>query len=297
MRYHLLPLLALTTACATTGATFKSGVGDTYFDHPPFYAGAGVASSVSIGYFPIAYQRGVTTPSMFDLKSDAGTPMAALLDDMNRYLDSLGVAKRLVVAGGRGTPPDIMFGCRTNGMQADDCVDRDSLEASHGVLNKGVGALRLAVGRPSRDWTTWADSTMASANVTNALVLTLEIGDFYLQQKGLKGSKQVELGTGYTVSFPWMTSLDTPVNVLQLTGALMDRDGKAVRIGAEGLLAKRTSFKVSVLGAQSMVSDEDVAALRTARREDLPGQPLVWQVALRNLVTQLTGRRVAVSDS
>jgi len=291
MRYHLLPLLAFTTACATTGATFKSGVGDTYFDHPPFYAGAGVASTTSVGYFPIAYQRGTTTPSMFDLRADAGTPMGALLDDMNRYLDSLGVAKRLVVVGGRGTPPDVMFGCRTNGMLPDDCVDRDSLEgAPRGIFNKDVGALRLAVGRPSKDWTTWADSTMAAANVSNALVLTLEVGDYYLQQKGLKGSKQVELGTGYTVSFPWMTSLDTPVNVLQLTGALMDREGKAVRIGAEGMLAKRTSFKVSVLGAQSMVSDEDVAALRTARREDLPGQPLVWQVALRGLVRELTGR-------
>jgi hypothetical protein len=39
-----------------------------------------------------------------------------------------------------------------------------------------------------------------------------------------------------------------------------------------------------------MISDEDVQRLRTARREDLPGQPLVWQVGLRNLVAQLTGR-------
>ena len=31
-----------------------------------------------------------------------------------------------------------------------------------------------------------------------------------------------------------MTGLDTPVNVLQLTGALMNADGTAVRIGAEG---------------------------------------------------------------
>ena len=290
MRFRILPLLALTTACATTGATFKSGVGDTYFDHPPFYAGSGVASG-TVGWLPIVYQRGTAMPAMFDLKSDAGTPVATLLDDMNRYLDSLGVAKRLVVTASRGTPPDVQFGCRTNGMRADDCVDRDSLEgAPRGIFNKDVGALRLAVGRPSKDWTAWADSAMVASDVGATLVISLEIGDYYLQQKGLKGSKQVELGTDYTVSFPWMTSLDTPVNVVQLTGALMDRGGKALRIGAEGLLAKRTSFKVSVLGAQTMVTDDDIAELRSARRTDLPGQPLVWQVGLRNLVGELTGR-------
>jgi hypothetical protein len=44
------------------------------------------------------------------------------------------------------------------------------------------------------------------------------------------------------------------------------------------------------MGGQMLVSDDDIAQLRMARREDLPGQPLVWQVALRTLVGQLTGR-------
>lgn len=287
MRLHL-PLLALTTACATTGATFKSGVGDRYFDHPPFYAGATVRADAPIGVFPITYQRGATQAAGMEPAAVAGTPMATLLDEMNRYLDSLGVGTKLVLAAPRGTPPDVQFGCRTSGISLDDCVDPDSLEASHDVFSKGTGALRLAVGRPSKDWTAWADSAMTRANVPTALVLTLETGWYYVQQRNFKGSKQVELGTGYTASFPWLTSLDKPVNVLQLTGALMDRNGLAVRIGAEGMLAKRTSFKVSVLGAQSLISDDDVEALRTARRNDLPGQPLVWQVALRNLVAQLT---------
>ena len=289
MRLQLLPLIAFTAACATTGATFKSGVGDTYFDHPPFHAGASVRAGTPAGVFPIAYQRGATQAAAMDPGAGAGTPMAALLDEMNRYLDSLGVGTKLVVTAARGTPPDVQFGCRTSGISLDDCVDPDSLEASHGVFSKGTGALRLAVGRPSKDWTAWADSAMARANVPTALVLKLETGWYYVQQRNLKGSKQVELGTGYTASFPWLTSLDAPVNVLQLTGALMDRNGLAIRIGAEGMLAKRTSFKVSVLGAQSLISDDDVEALRTARRTDLPGQPLVWHVALRNLVAQLTG--------
>ena len=98
------------------------------------------------------------------------------------------------------------------------------------------------------------------------------------------------LGRDYTVGVPWLTSLEHPVAVVQLTGVLVGRDGRAIRIGAEGMLAKRSHILVSALGAQSLVSDEDLERLRTLRRHDLPNQPLVWQVALRNLVSQLTGQ-------
>ena len=64
----------------------------------------------------------------------------------------------------------------------------------------------------------------------------------------------------------------------------------ACRKGLEGLMAKRSNIALSAIGAQMLVSDEDVERLRSLRREDLAGQPLVWQVALRNLVSQLTGR-------
>ena len=76
----------------------------------------------------------------------------------------------------------------------------------------------------------------------------------------------------------------------QLSGAAVGSDGRAVRIGAEGLIAKRTGIVASGLGMQALISDEDVERLRTLRREDLPGQPLVWQVALRHLIADLTGR-------
>jgi hypothetical protein len=80
--------------------------------------------------------------------------------------------------------------------------------------------------------------------------------------------------------------------VVQVTGALVGRDGKALRIGAEGLLARRTSMTVSVLGAQSLVTDEEIRQLRADRRDDLPGRPLVWQAGLRMLVEKLTGREL-----
>jgi hypothetical protein len=79
------------------------------------------------------------------------------------------------------------------------------------------------------------------------------------------------------------------VPVLQLTGVLVDTTGRAARIGAEGILPVRTRLAISALGGQELLRDEHVEAARSLRREDLPGQPLAWRVALRALVAQLTG--------
>ena len=278
--------IVLTTACATAGSTYKSGVGDTTVEHPPYYAGANVSGiSGSYGHLPIVYQAGATNPANFDPSGKPGSPVALLLADMNAYLDSLGVTKRILSStAASGTPIDVYFGCPTTGLL--DCEERDS----GGALGRGRTDMSLLVRRPSTDWAGWVGSATQSANVTAALVITLEVGQYLTKQRGILGSKELELGTGYTVKFPWLTSLETPVSVLQLTGALVAPDGKAIRIGAEGMLARRTSLAISAIEAQRLIVDEDVESLRTARRDDLPGKPLVWQVALRNMVAQLTGR-------
>ena len=271
-------------AVACAGSTLGSGVGDAYLERPPFYAGAPVTSQGRIGHLPIAYQRGTTQESMFEPANESGSPIAALLRDMNAYLDSLGVSVRVAVSPSMsGRVPDVMFSCETT-------PDGECATADEGMLGDREEKMRLAVARPSAEWTAWLGSALDAAGASRALLLTLEIGDYRMTQKSWRGDKAVFLGTNYSVNVPWLTSLETPVNVLQLTGALLDRDGKAVRIGAEGLLARRTRLLVSSVGGQELISDEDVQRLRAARREELPGQPLVWQVALRTLVAQLTGR-------
>jgi hypothetical protein len=155
--------------------------------------------------------------------------------------------------------------------------------------------MKLAVGRPSETWVTPVRRSMDHAGAAGTLVITLEVGEYWPPPKDLLGRKEVRLGDGYDVPVPWLTSLDQPVSVLQLTGALVGRDGRAVRIGAEGLVARRTSLLVSLVGGQALIRDEDVESLRTKLRDDLPGRPLVWQEALRNLVAELTNeRRMAV---
>lgn len=286
MWHHRLCCVALVGSACATGATYRSGVGDRLLERSPYYAGTAPAPTDTqrVGHLPIAYQRGATQQPIFDPSGAAGTPVAALAAEMTAYLDSLGLTTRVTQLPA-GTPPDVRFSCEVDPADAtDECV------TGPGALGRDDILMRLAVGRPSANWTASAAAAMDSAGVQRALVITLEIGQYRIRQRGLRGDKEVDLGTNYVAHLPWLTSLETPVAVLQLTGARVGTDGRAQRIGAEGLFARRTSLPISALGGQALISDAEVQELRTMRRDDLPGQPLVWQVALRNLVRGLTGR-------
>lgn len=290
----LLPAL-LAAACATTGATLGSGVGDAHLEHPPFYAGASLASldpTRSLGYLPVAYQRGGSQAPIFD--PSLSEPMARLLAEMNAFLDALDVGTRLAEGGqvsavthaATRVPPDVQFGCETeSGAPDDECADR-----GEGALGRGSQPMRLAVGRPSAEWVVWVEELMTRAGTAEVLVVTLEVGQYWIRQRGWQGTKEIELGTDYVGKFPWLTSLETPVSVVQLTGALVDKNGKAIRIGAEGLIARRTSLPISSVGGQALITDREIEDLRTVRREDLADRPLVWQAGLCTLVTRVTGR-------
>jgi hypothetical protein len=286
------------TACVTTGATFRSGVGDRLLEHPPYYAGAApdvVSRDVGrIGHLPIAFQRGASQAPIFDPRDGSGSAIDRLLGDMNAYLDSLGVSTRLVdgrrvsavAHAATQTPPDVRFGCLPDlGIPANDCAERGD-----SALGRGNQSMQLSVGRPAPEWTAWNRELMDASGTMRTLVVTLEVGQYLLRQEGLRGTKVLELGTGHRAQLPWLTSLETPVSVLQLTAALVDRDGKAIRIGAEGFYPRRTRLAVSGIGGQELLSNDDVEAARTARRDDLSGSPLAWKVALRELVAGVTGR-------
>ncbi len=295
-------VLVMLAGCATTGSTFRSGVGDALLTHPPYYAGASRAASLgassSVGHLPIVFQRGAAQAAIFDPGAGANTSTGKLLVEMNAYLDSLTSAiqlsKRLVEGGtvsavshaATRQPPDVMFGCLTAGnLPSEDCAARGD-----SALGRGDQRMRLAVGRPASEWIAWMRDVARDNATDRVLVVTLEVGQYLPRQVGWRGDKEVEMGTGHIARLPWLTSLETPVLVLQLTGAIVDTSGRAVRIGAEGFHAVQTPLLASSLGAQKLLRDEDVAAARAVRREDIPGQPLAWQVALRNLTAQLTGK-------
>lgn len=302
----LLPLAAATlasTACASTGATFGSGVGDALVEHPPYYAGQrttpAAAEGARVAILPVYFQPDQGDAGLFAPPWGADSELAALLDEMNEHVDSvrtwIGTRPLRLVEGGRvsavapttmGVPPDVRFGCETElDLPGSECSVPDADDVA---LGRGGEYMKLAVGRPSPEWIEWAGGAMRAQGVTHAVVLTLELAQYLPRQRGLLGHKFVELGTGHEQDLAWLTSLETPLYVMQLTGALVDEQGRAVRIGAEGIMAKRTRFRISALGAQEIWSDEDVGWLRHARRTDLPSQPLAWKEAMRQLVAQLT---------
>jgi hypothetical protein len=279
MRRHgpvsYIALAVLTAACVSTGSSHKSGVEPKDFSRPPFYAGAAVPNVAGVVHLPIRHQAADRS----EPKGDAGSPAAVLVAEMNAYLDSIATsAKLLPNVPEVGTAPDVHFGCGA----LSDCISDGDENADH--------RLHLWVGRPSPDWIGWIGTALDSASHDKALLITMELGEYWPRRKGFSLRKEVRLGSGYTVVVPWLTSLEQSIAVVQLTGALVGRDGRAIRIGAEGMLAKRTRIAISALGATELVTDDDVERLLTLRRDDLLGQPLVWQVALRNLVSQLTGQ-------
>lgn len=290
----ILPVLAALalSACATTGATYKSGVGDRFLDRPPYRAGKDVSSSARFVRLPITYQQGATHSPIFDPSGKPGSPMAVLLADMNAYADSLlgghpGSSGSLATMP-RGTPPDVHFGCELDAIG--ECADPGDTGPAVRSSVTAQPRMRLAVGRPSAEWIESTAAELDRSRADVALVLTLEVGHYWVTKTGWANRKSLELGTNYSVRLPWLTSLETPVSVLQLTGAAVGRDGRAVLIGAEGMHARRTGIIASGFGMQALITDEDVERLRSLRREDLPGEPLVWQVAMRELVADLTGR-------
>lgn len=276
---YLFFLLAL-QGCGT--GIMRGGVGPRTFDRAPFYTGR-IAGPGPVAWLPIAYQRGGAQAPIFD--PQGGPAMEALLTEMNAFLDSLATGPRIAPpAPLPGSPPDVRFSCTMD--LAGDCIEKPADPALPGEPGR---SMVLSVDPPERAFSSWLGSALSAAGAGHAIIITLETAPFWPRQTGLRGNKVVDLGSGYAQELPWLTSLDQPVWVAELTGVLTDSTGHPVRIGAEGLLAKRTRFLVSAMGGEEPIRDDEIAQLRGQRREDLVGSPLTWQIALRTLVEQLQG--------
>lgn len=116
--------------------------------------------------------------------------------------------------------------------------------------------------------------------------------------KGYSGvfRKEVALGTGYRQPIRFLTAEDKPVEVLHLTGVLVDAGtGRVVRAGAEGIVLRDTPFLAQTLDVARVIDDITLErVLEDERRTDLAGNPLKLDVALDNLIAQLTRGEVRV---
>jgi hypothetical protein len=128
---------------------------------------------------------------------------------------------------------------------------------------------------------------MAEQDLEYLVVINLAVSQY---PKGRRGvfAKNVLLGTGHERPVKFITAEDTLLQVLQISGVIVNADGQVARAGAEGILARDTPFLAQAFELEKVLDDEGVAAaLSSERRDDLPGAPLSLEVAIDNLVGQL----------
>ena len=152
----------------------------------------------------------------------------------------------------------------------------------------------MHLSKPSAAWSQAMTALLAREGVQYAVVVTLAVSQYPKGREGVFG-KKVVLGTGYEEKVEFLTAEDKLLEVLQLTGVLVDAQGRVVRAGAEGILARDTPFAAQVFDVSKVLDDRTLERVLTKeRRKDLPGDPLKWEVALGNLVAQLRADRTAL---
>jgi hypothetical protein len=154
----------------------------------------------------------------------------------------------------------------------------------------------LHLRRPSPAWRAAMAELLAREGASHAVVVSVGVSQYPKGRRGVFG-KEVVLGTGHEEPIRFLTAEDKLLEVLQLTGVLVDAEGRVVRAGAEGILARDTPFAAQVLDVSKVLDARTLEQVLTVeRRADLPGNPLKWQVALGNLLAGLgadpAGRRV-----
>lgn len=259
--------LALPLAAATT-RTWPAG-------KPPWCRGD-VPAAPKLGWLPVQVVPGPPgTPDEWVPTESLGRLAAALTQSMAAQpVPQPWVALEPLPAKGM---PSVYLGCTLEPGLIGEC-DAD------------LRTMELGVTGPSKAWRSAAVQLMQAQGLDGIVVPAVTVANHWLHQKNVKGTKEILLGDGHAQRVPWLTSLDTPVEVVQLTLMLIDRDGKVARSCAEGLLAVRTPFGASAAGLQKVTSPEDIDAVTSgARREDLPGAPRVTDAAVRALLQQLLG--------
>lgn len=244
LRLFVLSLLVAIPAGAAAGIQRGN------FDRAPFYDGKVPGGIARVAHAPVGYR---SDAGSLDLTPVTSPALAAMMDSLRAELDRMRPGLALTFEAPGSGSPDISFGARRGGVGADG-VPLSPTE----VDPREPRRMAFDVETPGK---TWRERVREAGAPEAVLVLQLGFGDLWARQADWKGNKQIEIGTGRKVAVPWLTSLDDPVQVLQLTGALVSRDGRLLRVGAEGIAARRTGMGASVLGAQEVFSEADLAPL------------------------------------
>ena len=256
-------------ALSAPEASARTTRGD--FDRPPFYNGKLPTTLRTVAHVAVTFRDETGSLDPTPAKSPA---LAGLLDSLRAELDRAGRTRPLATGDEpMRDAPSIRFGVRGEG---------EGPPPAPGEPASASRRMTFTIDEPGRAWRERVKQA-AGDSVDAVLVVQLGFSDQWVRQTSWKGGKSIELGTGRSTKVEWLTSLDDPVQVLQLTGALVTREGRVVRVGSEGLIARRTGMAASVLGAQETLREEELASVLASS----DGGTAAWQDALRTLVSGL----------
>ncbi len=284
MNGYIVTALALILSFTTTGcaALSQQAVGQTdRLRSAPFYksyardAADGAGKVVST---PVELDASMQDEFFYMGRESALRP---LLDAMNGYLAGLDWIEH------RGDAPlsahrgPLLFIGSAEGEAAPAAASEQRTEYDK------YPPMIVHIEKPSAEWRAELQGSAQTYEAERVLWIRVGLTEYPKADRGLFG-KKVVLGTGYEESIKFLSAEDVPVEVLQVTGILLDSQGNILRAGAEGIISKDTPFWVQVFEARQGIDDEALRRLlQDERRTDLPGAPLKWQVALNNLVAQL----------
>ena len=282
-RFAAALLLAVFAASTAAAGMFEGWtVGETHhLDPGKFYQDvrkAPAAASKAVGVLPVALDREIAASFEY---GDRRQEFDAVIAAMQARLvgnDRLRVADVSALPA-EGTPRVYV------GSAIGDFAPPDAEQMQE--PDEQFPPMVLYLEKPSSAWQEAASKLMADQGLEHLVLVTLSVSQY---PKGRSGvfAKNVRLGTGHEQPVKFLTAEDKLLEVLQVTGLLVDTQGRVVRAGAEGVLAQDTPFLAQAVEATKMLDDAAIRKVLTSvRREDLPGTPLSLEVALDNLVAQL----------
>jgi len=277
-------VLLLILAAGFLNSTYSASGQTDRLKGAPFYKTynkKAVVRQEAAGYLPVGIDQITRLEFFYAGREPALQP---LVEAMNAYLDSL---KWCTPLSGdslpeKGAPYVYVGSAEGEGAPPEAAMQRNEHDKYPPMV--------IHILKPSGAWRSALGTLAQTQPVEHFLRIQIGFSEYPKADKGMFG-KKVVLGTGYEEGIKFLSAEDKPVEVLQITGMLLDRDGNIVRAGAEGIVAKDTPFWAQVLDVQQgMNNDALQKLLLEERRSDVPGQPLKWQAALRNLVAQLLGQ-------
>ncbi len=235
----------------------------------------------AIPHLPIQIDKMTREEFFYQGREEALQPLISVFD---QYLDSLSWSPRLSPEGlpGKGAP-SLFVG------SSESVIAPPSAEMLREEFDK-FPPMAMHVDKAGKEWKTALEQQMNEAGTEYVLAFWIGFNEYPKANKGLF-KKKVMLGTDYEPEIRFLSGELEPVEVLQISGMLLDKKGNIIRAGGEAFLYEDSPFRVQVLGASTAIDDQTLQqSITEIRRDDLPGRPLAWRVAIYNLLEQLTQR-------